>query len=262
MKKIATAAFAAALLLPAAASAAPGRPQLVSPADAADVQSVPAFSWNRVKRADRYEFQLAADSRFGSIVSKGSFTTRNTAASLDKSLPDGEYHWRVRAINVKGDAGRWAERALTKTWSAKPSLVGPISAALVPFPSTPLVLRWTSVPRAYKYRVSIATDPSLGTLALSDHGKPISTSGTVPSPSVALSPGRYYWAVEPVDASGHVGTRSAVSSFEWTWPSATATAVSDLISEPVVMDPRLSWNAVPGAVGYDVEINYSDDWSV
>ena len=256
--KITTVVCALALLLPAVAGAAPGRPQLASPDAGADVQAVPAFTWNRVARADRYEFQLAADPSFGSI--KGSFQTRNTAATIDKSQPDGEYYWRVRAINAKGDAGRWATRTFTKAWSARPQLLAPVSGAFVPFPSSPLVLRWTSVARAYKYRVYVATDPGLGTLVL---GKdPIETSGTVFSPGVSLTPGRYYWAVEAVDASSHRGTRSAVGSFEWTWPSAAGTAVSDLIDEPVVMDPHLAWDPVPGAVGYDVEINFSDDWAV
>jgi hypothetical protein len=262
LTKLTIAACAAALLLPAVASAAPGRPTLVAPAADANVQGVPAFTWNSVKRADRYEFQLAADPSFGSIVDKGSFQTRNTAASIDKSLADGTYYWRVRAINAKGDAGRWGRRSITKGWNARPELLGPISGAFVPFPSTPLVLRWTPVPRAYKYRVYIATDPGLGTLAVSDNKGPISTSGTVYSPAVSLPPGKYYWAVEAVDASSHRGARSAVGSFDWSWPSATGTAVSDLIDEPVVMDPHLIWDPVPGAVGYDVEVNYSDDWSV
>ena len=262
LTKIIVALTGAVLLAPATAAAAPGRPALASPAEGANVQGVPAFTWGKVKRADRYEFQLAADARFGSIVGKGSFQTRNTAASIEKSLPDGTYFWRVRAINLKGDAGRWARRSITKSWAAKPELIGPASGSLVPFPSMPLVLRWSSVPRAYKYRVYIATDPGLGSLAVSDRGQPISTSGTVFSPAVSLPPGKYFWAVEAVDASSHRGERSAVGSFEWSWPSGTSTAVSDLIDEPVVMDPHLSWNPVPGAVAYDVEVNYSDDWSV
>lgn len=262
LKLLTIALAGAALVLPTTALAAPGRPALVSPAPDARVQGVPAFTWDKVKRADRYEFQLAADPSFGSIVSKGSFQTRNTAASILTSLADGEYFWRVRAINAKGDAGRWASRSLSKGWSARPDLIAPVDAAQVAFPGTPLLLRWTSVPRAYKYRVYIATDPGLGTLAVSDRGSPITTSGTVFSPGVNLPPGRYYWAVEPVDASAHRGARSAVGSFDWSWPSATSTAVSDLIDEPVVMDPHLAWNPVPGAVGYEVEVNYSDDWSV
>lgn len=261
--KLLTIALAgAALVLPATAAAAPGRPALASPDPDANVQGVPAFTWGKVKRADRYEFQLAADTRFGSIVGSGSFQTRNTAASIDKSLPDGTYYWRVRGINAKGDAGRWSERSFTKDWTANPDLIAPANGAQIPFPSTPLVLRWSSVPRAYKYRVYIATDPGLGTLVVKDGTGPISTSGTVYSPAVSLAPGRYYWAVEAVDASAHRGARSAVGSFDWSWPSATSTAVSDLIDEPVVMDPHLAWDPVPGAVGYDVEVNYSDDWSV
>jgi len=262
VKTITTAACALALLLPAVAAAAPGRPQLVSPDADATVQSVPAFTWDKVARADRYEFQLAADPTFGSIVDRGTFQTRNTAASIEKSLADGTYYWRVRAINAKDDAGRWSRRSITKGWNARPNLLGPVSGAFVPFPSTPLVLRWTSVPRAYKYRVYIATDPGLGTLVVNENKGPVSTSGTVFSPAVSLPPGRYYWAVEAVDASSHRGERSAVGSFEWTWPSAAGTSVSDLIEEPVVMDPHLAWDPVPGAVGYDVEVNFSDDWAV
>src|SRR5687767_6754543 len=108
-------AACAALLLPAAtASAAPERPSLVAPAAGANVQSVPAFTWNKVKGAERYEFQLAADASFGSIVPNGSFQTRNLAATIDQSLADGTYYWRVRGINAKGDAGRWARRSINK----------------------------------------------------------------------------------------------------------------------------------------------------
>jgi hypothetical protein len=262
LKKLTIALAGVALVIPATAAAAPGRPTLVAPEADASVQGVPAFTWNRVKRADRYEFQLAADPSFGSIVTRGSFQTRNTAASIDKSLADGTYYWRVRAINLKGDAGRWARRSITKGWTARPELLAPANGAGVPFPATPLVLRWSPVPRAYKYRVYIATDPGLGSLAIAEKGGPVPTSGTVYSPPVSLPAGRYYWAVEPVDASSHPGARSAVGSFDWSWPSATGTAVSDLIDEAVVMDPHLSWDPVPGAVGYDVEVNYSDDWSV
>jgi len=262
IRKLIIALSGAALLVPSAASAAPGRPTLVTPAADAAVQGVPAFTWNRVKRADRYEFQLAADTRFGSIVDRGSFQTRNTAATIDESLADGTYYWRVRAINAKGTAGLWAERSITKSWSARPRLLAPASEAKVPFPATPLVLRWSPVPRAYKYRVYIATDPGLGSLVVSDRGSPIVTSGTVYSPAVSLAPGRYFWAVEAVDAGSHRGARSAVGSFDWSWPSATTTAVSDLIAEPAVMDPHMAWGPVPGAVGYEVEVNYSDDWAV
>jgi hypothetical protein len=109
--------------------------------------------------------------------------------------------------------------------------------------------------------VYIATDPGLGSLVVSDRGNPVQTSGTVYSPGVTLPPGRYYWAVEPVDADKHRGRRSVVGSFFWSWPTATPTATVDLIADQRVMDPRFSWAPVPGAVAYEVEVNASSDFA-
>jgi hypothetical protein len=256
--------LALALTAPSTAGAAGLRaPKLASPADATVVTSVPAFTWAKVKKADRYEFQLSADRNFGSIVlgrGNGSFSTKNLAATITKSLPDGEYWWRVRAVSAKGNAGEWSERwSIDKRWGPAPVMEGPPNDASVVFPTSPLVLKWTAVPRAYKYRVFIATDPNLGSLVL---GKdPIETSATAFAPGVNLGPGRYYWAVEPEDVAGHRGARSAVGSFVWSWPSSTGTDYLDLVGDERLSDPQVKWNPVPGAVSYEVEINTADNWA-
>ncbi|HSD76807.1 MAG TPA: hypothetical protein VLA98_05360, partial [Solirubrobacteraceae bacterium] len=159
---------ALALLVPAAgAAAAPGAPALQSPAAGAAVQALPSFRWRPVRGAAEYEFQLAADRRFGSIVlgtgaGKGAFRTGNTAATLDRTIPDGDYFWRARAVGPGGTAGRWsAVRALAKRWSAAPQLVAPTDDLTVSWPLAPLALQWTAVAHAVKYQVAIATDPAL-----------------------------------------------------------------------------------------------------
>ncbi|HET8537499.1 MAG TPA: hypothetical protein VFL73_10010, partial [Solirubrobacteraceae bacterium] len=43
-------------------------PRVTSPADGATVEAFPAFTWNRVAHADRYQVQIAADNRFTSPV--------------------------------------------------------------------------------------------------------------------------------------------------------------------------------------------------
>jgi hypothetical protein len=259
------AVLTACLIGPAASWAAPARPVPAVPADGATVESVPAFQWKKARGAAKYEFQLSADANFGSIVlgqGKGSFTTVNTAATIAKSIPDGTYFWRVRGINAKGTAGRWSEeRRVVKSWSAVPELLGPGSGAPVTFPTVPLILKWSGVPRAFKYNVYLATDPGLGSLVVGERGGPAQTSGTVYSPGVTLAPGRYYWAVEPVDAANHRGRRSAVGSFVWSWPTATPTITGDLIADQRVMDPRFSWDPVPGAVAYEVEVNSSSEFA-
>jgi hypothetical protein len=242
-------------------------PALQGPAGDASVQSLPTFEWAPVAHAASYQFELAADPRFGSLVQRtlsgqGSLQTYNTAATLDKALPDGAYYWRVRALTAKGGAGPWsAVRRLVKAWSAAPQIVGGDGAA-VSWPTTPLVLRWSSVPYATKYLLSVATDPALSNLVLGSASQPLETQGTSFAMPISLAPGAYYWAVTPLDAEGHRGTRSRVATFHWSWPTATATSLTDLNSDPRVFDPMFSWNPVPGAARYEVEVNAAEDFPV
>jgi large repetitive protein len=258
---------AIAMLVPAAdAQAAPfasRSPRPEAPAAGATVQALPSFTWKAVKGADQYEFQLAGDRRFGSIVlgtgrGKGSFRTRNTVATVDKTIPDGRYFWRVRAISGGGRAGKWAStRAVTKEWSVAPQLTQPANGATVSWPSDSLVLNWDPVGHATTYLVSIATDPGLSNLVVGDASKPVETQGTVYALKSALAPGTYYWAITPLDAEGHRGTRSRTASFTWSWPSRSAQLTvsdnEDKVAE--VFDPRLNWAPVPGAARYQVEIS-------
>jgi len=252
-----------------AAAARPSAPRLASPADGARVEALPSFAWRRAPRATRYEFQLSADRAFESIVGGpgGSFQTANTFATVDKAAADGTYYWRVRAIDKANKSGRWSQvRQIIKNWSTAPALVAPAEGATISYPSTPLVLRWNPVQRAYKYLVNIATDPSMGHSVLGVNGQGVESSGPVFSPPTALAAGRYYWTVTPLDAEKHRGTSSAVSSFDRVWPSGTTARVSDLftVGDPGnrVFDPQFSWDPVPGAASYQVEVNPSQDWAV
>jgi hypothetical protein len=252
--------------LAGAATSKIGPPRQLSPADEDSAQAIPAFSWRAVRHAAKYEFQAAADPAFKSIVlgqGKGSFFTRNTSASITKALADGSYYWRVRAIDGRDRAGRWSDvRSIRKRWTATPVLLGPPPDTAVSYPSTPLILRWAPVQGAYKYMLKITTDPGLANSVFGARYPSIETSGTVFAMPIALAPGRYYWAVAPVDSQSHTGAMSRVSSFLWSWPTQTATRVTDIDPDPRVMDPQFSWNPVPGAARYEVEVNPSADFAV
>jgi hypothetical protein len=243
-------------------AAVPATPTPVAPANGLSVDALPAFSWGAVAGADRYEFQLAADSGMNSpVLGRGEdqFTTRNTRASIKKTVPNGTYWWRVRAIATDGVPSAWtAPRAVVKTWTSAPALQSPAQGAIMVHPTHPLVLRWSPVPRAAKYIVSIGTDPTLGTLVnVKDE-----SSGTVYAPrAMLLAPGTYYWGVTPIDAQGHRGAPSPVQSFTWTWPTSTVTRVDDLFAEPEVYAPQFSWDAIAGAARYEVEVNPSVDFA-
>lgn len=257
------------LVVPATATAKTLRaPALVSPAAGALVEGVPAITWSAVKGAVAYEYQIAADPGFGSVVlgsgrGKGTNKTTNSAAALTSTLPDGDYHWRVRAIDTSDRAGRWsATRQFTKAWTTAPLLLEPADDFAVQWPSLPLVLRWSPVPYATRYVVTIATDQALASPVIGTTARPQTTQGTSFALPASLANGqRYYWAITPRDADGHSGQRSRSGSFTWNWPSATKTRFADLDGDPGVLDPLFSWDAVPGAASYEVDVNFSQDFS-
>jgi hypothetical protein len=237
-------------------------PRLDTPSDDANVQSAPIFRWQKVRRAAKYEFQLSADSGFRSIVTGRTVETYNNAYTLADSLPDGNYHWRVRAVTAKDDAGRWSNgRSFAKRWSARPTLLSPTGEKVVNYPSDPFLLRWEPVPHAVKYVVTVAADPALATQVIGTANTPIETVGTALSPPGSLEPGQYWWAVTPVNAVGHRGARSVIGSFIWRWPSSTSLRVENLNPNPAVYEPKFSWDRVPGAATYQVEVNSAQDFA-
>jgi len=241
-------------------------PVPLGPGDGASVSTFPGFAWSAVAGAEEYEFQIAADAGFNSPVlgsGKDDFRTKNLRATLTQTAPNGTYWWRVRAIGRNGGASPWSRgRSLVKRWGTSTALRAPASGATIVYPTTPLSLSWTPVPGARTYLVSLATDPSLGSLVrVNGSTQPIETSATTFTPTAALAPGTYYWGVTPLDARSNRGTPSAVRSFVWDWPSAMTLQLEDLNPAPEAFDPRFSWGAVPGAARYEVEINPSKDFA-
>jgi hypothetical protein len=243
-------------------------PSLLSPANGAHVEQIPALTWSSVAGAVEYQYQLSADPQFTSIVlgsgsGRGTATTHNLAATLSKSVTDGAYYWRVRGLTKSSEPGAWSSaRALAKAWTAAPQLVAPAENAAVTWPTVPLVLNWTPVPYATEYIVTIATDPGLSNIVLGSATSPETTTGTVFALPGTLAAGPYYWAITPVDAEGHRGSRSRAGTFSWSWPTATSTEVADLNPNPQVFDPQFKWAPVPGAAHYEVEVNSAANFPV
>jgi hypothetical protein len=270
-RRLLAAAFAAVAFLTAGpARGAVTRPTQISPAPNAVVQFLPAFAWSPVAGVDKYEFQISADAGMNSPVlgaGKDTFFTRNTRATLIETIPNGMYWWRVRSTNAAGEASKWTEpRPFRKLWNLIPSLVRPGSGAGLSFPANPVVLQWAGVPGASHYLVSVASDPSLGSLVFKyqnqdDPQGPPNVAATSAAITAALPIGQYYWNVTPVDAQGNRGVATGVQSFTWVWPSTTNTLLEDLNPAPEAYDPRFSWDPVPGASSYEVEVNSSSDFA-
>jgi hypothetical protein len=240
-------------------------PKPQSPANGATVEAAPPLTWAAVKGADHYEAQVAANGTFTSPVvsfgTKAGLITNNTAATATTQWPDGTYFWRVRAISPSDTAGSWStSRQIVKAWETAPLLQGGDNLA-VTWPLTPLVLKWSSVPHAQKYFLTVATDDSLSNVVLGSATKPVQIYGNVFAIPTSLAPGDYSWAVTPVDSGDHRGQRSAIGHFHWSWPSSTTVRLTDLDPDPRVFDPQFSWDPVPGAARYEVEVNAAQDFA-
>jgi hypothetical protein len=252
-------------IVPAGAQAKLRAPGPQSPADGATVEIPPPLTWAAVKGADHYEVQVAANQTFTSPVvsfgTKNALITNNTAATPNKAWADGSYFWRVRAVTPSDAAGKWsAPRKIIKAWETVPLLQGGDNLA-VTWPLTPLVLKWSIVPHAQKYLLTIATDDALSNAVVGSATKPVEVYGNVFSLPTTLAPGDYSWAVTPVDSDDHRGQRSAIGHFHWSWPTTTTVRVADLDPDPRVFDPQFSWDPVPGAARYEVEVNAAEDFA-
>jgi protein-S-isoprenylcysteine O-methyltransferase Ste14 len=262
---VAGAVVVGALLLAPIGATAPkaslSAPALTAPAAGVRSDGVPWFGWAPVARAAQYEFQIAADPGMNAPVlgsGQDRFFTKNTRATLKRSLPDRTYWWRVRASTANGDVSPWTSpRAFSKVLRA-PQPQSPVGGAVVSYPSTPLKLVWNPVDRAVKYLVTIANDPSLGSVI---GGKPVETFANAFTRAGALAPGTYYWGVTPVDAQGNPGTPSPVASFVWFWPSRTGVRVNDLSPDAEVFDAQFAWDPIPGAARYELEVSTSQDYA-
>jgi len=270
-RRLLAAAFATiAFVMAGPARAAVDRPTPTAPANGAVLQFLPTFAWTAVKGADKYEVQVSADASMDAPVlgaGKDDFVTRNTRATLQETVPNGTYYWRVRAVGGDGSVSPWTTpRSFKKLWTLQPTIQTPGYGASLTFPANPVVLRWTGVPGAAEYLVSVASDPLLGSLVFrytnqDDPSGPPNVAATSAAITAALAPGSYYWGVVPIDAEGNRGVATSVRPFSWVWPSATVPQVTDLDSSPEVVDAKLSWNPVPGAARYEVEINPTPNFS-
>jgi len=249
---IATLAVALITVTPAL-SAGPDAPNLVGPNDAETVSFLPVFSWDPVAGADKYNFYLAADDSFNSVVYKLE-GTKNTRATPDKTVPNGTYYWRVQAVDAAGNTSPFSDvRSIDKLWADSPTLTAPDDAATISFPDEPLVLRWDPVPGAAKYHIYVSPNADLTSLVSGND--PFETQATNAAPALLLPSNTYYWAVVPLDAQGNEGEQSEVRSFTWEWPSATTPDVQDAAPETERYVPEFTWDPIPGAAKYEVEIN-------
>ena len=146
--------------------------------------------------------------------------------------------------------------------SSQPSGLTPNTAATpVRYPDHSVILTWGDVPGAVGYSVEIASNPGFSKVVWKGQ-----TSQSIAVPEVVLPDGAYWWRVKAVDAAGTQGVWSDVARVAKTWPNTISGA--RLAATPggpaasfTALNPYLSWNGVPGATSYDVEVSPGDQFN-
>jgi hypothetical protein len=243
-------AVLALLVFVAPSYASLAAPTLTGPASSVTVDALPTFTWTAVSGADHYVFQLGGSTGFN--PPQFTISTKNTRMALTTTIANGDYTWRVAAVNVSGTQGPWSlTRMFTEDWADQPQPQSPTDGATLTYPQ-PLLMNWAAVRGAQDYSLTIATDPQLSSVVT---GFPITTTASAYSIPSRLADGDYWWQVTPIDAEGNLGTPSAINTFTWSWPNTTTLTLSDLDPSSQVFDPQFSWTPIDGAAYYKVDVN-------
>ena len=258
--RIVLAALTVALVAVLPAGGALVAPVLTGPDAGATVDALPAFKWDPVD--GRRDLHVRVLGRPGLQLDARDHHDEEHARDAQDAVPERDLLLARPGELVDGRARRLVRGAPTRRgMGAEPRRSWPRpTRATITYPSEALELKWDVVPGASKYYVKVATDPELASLLWD--GEPIETAATQFSLSKPVAPGDVLLGHRPARRRGarrravrgavvHLGlaVRRPTRRSPISWP------------RPSSSTRKLSWDPVEGAAGYDVEINFSSDWS-
>ena len=265
-------------------------PTAASPLGNAAVQDV-VLDWDPEPGARTYEVQVATDDSFtqGDSLIDSVTGIVGTRYSRPISYDNASYFWRVRAIDVDGQATAWRttsvgdQHTFTRNFPFIPQLVYPA----VPGTETvgsPAYFQWTPVKHASEYELQVGRDPSFSP-ATSNTCVTAGTTYTGGSFSLNRITGTSntmrvnedctpqagvvnYWRVRPLDSpftkagasvEGVQGTFSATQAFLYEPLSISAMTPAGGATVDI---PTLRWSPVVGAERFEIKIFRGDNTEV
>ena len=189
-------------------------PSLITPADGRRISSSLtasggrfAFSWNADPGVQTYEFALARDREFGSIVAQAS--TRTNLYVLKTPLEPGTYYWRVGALAQDATPVYSQPRSLTVlaagSVTANPPFVRKVMDTDTDEKRAVIRFSWSVQNFKGDCRLEFAKDASFLNVIESR------TTAGAAAEIAGVSPGAYFWRVRLLDDEGNVMSESAVS---------------------------------------------------
>ena len=236
------------------------------PVHEATAGRMPVFTWNPVTGAQSYFVVVARDSNFNTIVDYAftrvpAYAPREGAQTKGYADESTSYFWAVLPAQTENGSEVFADLLDSAPQSfvkrVDPStLLGPVGGAAVNTAAT--TFRWTAIEGARRYRLEVASDPNFSNLGDDPVYSVLTDSTAYTSNWTFPSDRTLYWRVRADAENGPdvVGlTWSATGTFKKQLPRPVFDA--DNLSTGAGI-PSFSWNPVPGAVSYDIQVREAD----
>lgn len=219
------------------------------------------LSWGDVPGAVGYHVEISANPGFSKVVWQAD--TVQPIAVPEVLLPDGEYWWRVRAVDAAGTVGVNSDVArFAKTW---PNTINGTRVASSPgggavtYTALNPYMTWNAVPGAATYEGQVAFADQFATPTFQGLG--LHAPFMSPAIDGAIPDGSYSWRVRARDPKGNTGPWAVGIAFTKAWVAPVVVSPAD---DAVTSSLGLVWNPVEGATQYQVQMssqanNFSGD---
>lgn len=200
----------------------------------------PLITWNKISGATKYEVYRATSKNgtYSKIYTATGTSLANISVAENKI-----YYYKVRPVSSTGVKGSFSNVVYGKFMGTTIEL----SVSYRSSDSCP-VIEWNKVPGAVKYKFYRSTTGKVGSFV------PVATVTSCKITHTSAVPGRtYYYKVRAMSKNGTLGD-----------PSEAATGVRDAGSVVPRLEveyratdgkPRLTWDAIGGARGYEVYLS-------
>lgn len=235
---------------------APNIPTAISPAPNADDVSVnPNFSWTNVG-AEEYQLEYSIDPNFGGVIFNA--ITSSTSFSASGLMPCTTYYWHVSAEGDCGSSDFTEVFSFTTEDDLSFSTNQP-NIAICNFGTTSVPL--VAGPCFETSGLTLSTNglPTGATATFSSN--PVFSNETVDLQMVLnnVAAGSYPFTVEGIDGVNNV-------SISLNLQVTAAAALTNLVqpantSTNIIVEPTLSWEAVPGATNYKLQLATDVDFN-
>jgi hypothetical protein len=243
----------------------PSVPSLTFPEDDTIIvgDTVPDLSWTSVTGGKKYEVQVDDDADFTSsefeaiidddFTSSGSIIIPVTGSDVTSTLEQGDYYWRVRAINEYDTPSEWSEpwKFAVSIPPGVPKLSDPEADELIENIRTP-VLEWESAVNGTAYQVQVDDNQEFSSPEFNT-----TTSNTNSKVGTDLTLGDYYWRVRAINEYGTEGDWTEMRKFTVNLPPDPPELIKPVDGDLIetTQRPGLDWGNVEYATDYTVQVD-------